>query len=147
MERKQVFSLAALPAAVLYLEFATKILCFGAVGGRETLFTVLFSLAAGALLTALCALFAPNGFFRALTAVTVLLCLIFIVQNVYYSIFTVFLSPASVGEAGVVMADFRTQALAGILRAWPRIALLLLPWRNWRCCADIWRRRPAGPSA
>ncbi len=87
----------------------------------------MFSLAAGALLTLLCALFGQKHFFPALTVVTALLCLNYIVQNVYFSIFTVFLSPGSVGEAGGVMADFRAQALVGVFRAWPRILLLLLP--------------------
>jgi hypothetical protein len=127
MKCNKYFSLAALPAAILYLEFATKYLCFGVITPRSALFTALFSLAAGALLTLLCALFGQKHFFPALTVVTALLCLNYIVQNVYFSIFTVFLSPGSVGEAGGVMADFRAQALVGVFRAWPRILLLLLP--------------------
>ncbi|MGI6029264.1 MAG: LTA synthase family protein [Candidatus Heteroscillospira sp.] len=127
MKRNTLNSLIFLPAALVYLELFTKLSCFGSVSFQGAVFTLLFSLSAGALLTWLCALAGERGFFPALLGILAALCLLFAVQNVYHSIFGAFLTLRSVLEAPDVLSDFGREALTGIGRAWKSILMCVLP--------------------
>lgn len=127
MDRRTLHSLFFLPCTVIYLELLTKLLCFGTVTLKGGILTLLFSLAAGTLLTGLCAMAGKRGFFPVLICMTSALCLIFALQNVYHSIFGTFFSLCSASEAGTVLADFWREAAEGVRRAWRQILVCLLP--------------------
>jgi len=127
MERKQLHSLAFFPAVVIYLELVTKLLCFGDVTVKGSALTILFSLTAGALLIGICSLFRDKAFMQAMITLTAAMCLVFAVQNVYFSIFGTFLSLDSTSEVRGVLNDFWRQALEGIGSAWREIFVSFLP--------------------
>ncbi|MGE4353253.1 MAG: LTA synthase family protein [Oscillospiraceae bacterium] len=117
VENRSIWTLTAIPAVIIYLELITKLFCFGTLNYRGVLFTVLFSLAAGIMLTFICSFIPQKGFFPALFAVSGLLSIIFALQNVYYNVFGTFFTFYSVTEAGGVLSNFWREALEGVRRS------------------------------
>ena len=128
MDRKILHSLLFLPCTIIYLELLTKLLCFGRLTFPGAVFGFLFSMAAGILLTGLCLLFGPRGFWGALLSAVCILSVLFAVQNVYHSIFNTFFSLSSASEAANVLSDFYHEALTGMARSWRRILVCFLPF-------------------
>lgn len=117
--------------ALVFSELALKIWCFRALTLRGVYLTVLLSGAAGLFLAFVFSL-ASRRFYRA--AVTVLLWLIFLLfstQSVYYCIFKSFLLVSYLDEAGMVFTSFWREALVGIGRTTPAIALYAVPPVLW----------------
>ena len=128
MERSKLNYLLFFPASIVYLELFTKLLCFGELTVQGAVITLIFSLAAGALLAGICALFRERSFAAAIMAFSFALCAFFAVQNVYFSIFGTFFSFASTAGAGAALHEFGQQAIIGMSKAWKSVAVLFLPF-------------------
>ena len=128
---REKFWVCYFPLSLLYWELLLKLWCFDALPTRGLVLTALFSLAAGCLLTFLCAL-RPGNFQRRLTNYLLIACaVLFCTQAVYFKIFKTFLSLNSLGGAGTVLSSFWREALTGIVQSLPVIIPMLLPVILW----------------
>ncbi len=115
------------PVTIILYEFILKISIFGFVFDDSILFTVLFSVAAGMLLTAIVTLFKPKiGNIITIVALLALL-LLFGSQFVYFQIFRKFYIVSSIQGAGEAINKFTTSTIKGIVVSIPFILLFLLP--------------------
>ena len=120
-----------LPLSVAYSELVLRLWCFRGLTARGSVFTLLFSLAVGAMFTLICS--AKGGKFcrKCLGTILFLLFLLYGTQTVYFRIFKTFLTLFSVTQAGDVIEDFWREALEGILRSLPALLPLLVPFVLW----------------
>ncbi len=119
-----------LPVSIFYMELLLKFWCFGALTVRGAIFTLLFSLAAGCLLTALTAI-GKQFHSLAFGVILLVLPLLYGVQAVYYHIFKTFLVLYSIGGAGNAIGSFWREALTGIWQSLPVIVPLFFPGVLW----------------
>ncbi len=145
MDKNRILSLLFLPLSLLLCEIILKLLCLGALTVRGFILTAMFSIAAGALLTFLCAL-AGRRFRAALIFCAALISVYFAAHYVYHSIFDAFFSLSSFSGAGDAIGSFWREALTGTGRAMPQALLFFLPL----AAAVMLRRRltaaPARPA-
>lgn len=116
-----------LPGSILWLELVVHIYAFRSLFDRGLIYIPLFSLAIGALLTFLFALFPPKAH-RVLTAAA--LCGItvwFMIQTVYFDVGTTFLTLFSVGNGAGPITQYWREILWGILYSLPVLILEALP--------------------
>ena len=115
------------PVTIILYEFILKISIFGFVFDDSILFTVLFSVAAGMLLTAIVTLFKPK--IGNIITIVALLALLFLFgsQFVYFQIFRKFYIVSSIQGAGEAINKFTTSTIKGIVVSIPFILLFLLP--------------------
>ena len=119
-----------LPVSIFYMELLLKFWCFGALTVRGAIFTLLFSLAAGCLLTALTAI-GKQFHSLAFGVILLVLPLLYGVQAVYYHIFKTFLVLYSIGGAGNAIGSFWREALTGIWQSLPAVLPLFFPGALW----------------
>jgi len=116
-----------LPCSILWLECVLRVYAFHSLLGRGLLYVVLFSLSLGLILTFLCSLFRPKAR-RCLTAVLVgLLALWHMVQTVYYTVFSTFLTLYSVGAGIGSIFQYWREILTAISNAFPTLLLEVIP--------------------
>ncbi len=116
-----------LPLTIVYWEILLKLWCFGKVPGNAIGITILFSLSAGFLLTAFCAI-RPGKWQIGSTAVLLFAgYLLFGTQAVYYKVFKTFLALYSIGGAGNAFSSFWRETLSGLLHTLPVALPMLLP--------------------
>ena len=121
-----LFYLAYFTAALFISEIAFRLSALGLLSGL-TVFFVLFTLSAAALLAALCTLLPKKGG-RVLAFLLSLLILLFYgVGLVYRHIFGSFLSISQIGMGGDAIASFWKETLIGIGQCSPYLIALLLP--------------------
>lgn len=116
-----------LPGSILWLELVLHVYAFRSLFDRGLIYTVLFSVAIGALLTFLFSLFPPKAR-RVLTAIA--LCVIFVwfmAQTVYFDVFTTFLTLFSVGTGAGDVTQYWREILHAILYSLPALLLEALP--------------------
>ena len=127
MKNSKVYlRLAAFPAIILFLELALHIFCGQSL--KYIGFIFFFSISAGALLTALCALCGKKAYPIAFKVLAVLISVIFCAEYVLHTIFTVFYGFSSLATAaGNHLGTFMGETLRVILKCLPGIIIMLIP--------------------
>ena len=117
------------PVSIFYMEITVAIHAFGFGGINvwNTVYILLFSFSAGALIYGLCAFIPTKGRYVTGIVLISLLTILYGTQAVYYTVFKTFTVISSVLRAGDVLGDFGEQAVQGIWRSGLTILFLLLP--------------------
>lgn len=126
--QKRLLSLLFFPISIFYSEMVISLHAFGTLLFWGVVYTFLFSAAIGLFIYAVCSLFRERARFIAMLTVTVIITLIFGIQDVYYTIFKTFTVVSSVMRAGDVLGDFWEQAIVGIFNSLPSLILICLPF-------------------
>ncbi len=111
---------------MLYWELLFQLLIFETVKW-EFLFIMMHTLCPAAVLGLLCRLFPRVGNRIAFTVLQILLCVLFVAQLIYYSIFNVFLSVYSIKRGGGQALDFADVVWSAVVGNWWKLLLLVLP--------------------
>lgn len=121
------FYFLVIPISLLYMELMARYFIFDSAFDDNTLYIVLFSFAAGGLLSAICGIF--SGTLRkVLTTVVLTISSIFIIFHIgYYKTFQSFFSFDSMNEAQNAITDFLSLILDAAKNVWYAIILLLMP--------------------
>jgi len=115
------------PAAVFYMEIVVKLFCFHKIFNRGLLYTLLFSLPIGLLISVFGSLL-PKKANRVMSIVMLaVITLIFDVQTVYFKIFKTFTTLYSATGAEKVFQQFWREVLTGILHSAVPLILLSAP--------------------
>jgi hypothetical protein len=112
--------------SIIYMEIVFKITVFNELFNIGLVYMLLFSIPVGLILYILCTCFSKKLNRVISISVTALLTLIYIVQVVYYQVFTTFLSLFSINGAGQVL-QFWYEILITIAKNSITIVFLLLP--------------------
>ncbi|MGI6608271.1 MAG: LTA synthase family protein [Erysipelotrichaceae bacterium] len=120
----QILGVLLFPLAVFFLELSNRFFCFGFSINAGIIYILLFSLSAGLLLSSLTMLFKKRN--PVLFILLLILILYYGFNIVYYSIFHSFFSWSTLFMAAEV-TDFYREAVAGIIAAWLKIAIILIP--------------------
>ncbi len=119
---------AFFPVTIIYMEAILALFTYRQILWPGAAFIALFSIAAGGVLFAVCALLHRQARLAAMRLLTFVIFLIFAVQTVYYEIFKTFTVVSSVSRAGDVLTSFWAQALSGIGRSIVPLLLLAVPF-------------------
>lgn len=111
---------------IIYLELVVHVLIYRSVDGR-IIYPVLFAIPFGCILTLIAGLFGRSINRILLFMMTFLVCLIYQVQLVYYSVFKMYFSFRSLGLAQDAITDFYQDAFAAIRSNIGGLISLLLP--------------------
>jgi len=118
------------PAAIFYMEILIKIFCFHNLFNRGLLYTLLFTLPIGLIVSVICSLFSKK--INRVLSITLLsiITLIFGIQTVYFEIFKTFTTLYSATGAGKILQFWR-EMLTGILYSAIPLLLLSVPLVLW----------------
>jgi len=116
-----------IPLSIFWMECITAGHTLGFLGVRGALYTWLFSCAIGFFLWGITTLFNKKGRYISTLVILILVCFIFGVQQVYFTIFRTFTVLSSVMRAGDVLGDFWRETISGIVDTALPILLILLP--------------------
>jgi phosphoglycerol transferase MdoB-like AlkP superfamily enzyme len=115
------------PISIVFYELIIKISIFGFSFDDGLLYTLLFSVSIGLLMTAVCTLFKPKiGNILAIIGLIILL-LIYGSQFVYHQIFNKFYIISSISGAGAAIAGFTNSTIKGIFDSLIFIIIFLIP--------------------
>lgn len=113
-------------ASIIYMEIVFKISVFKQLFNIGLVYMILFSIPVGLILYIICTWFSKKLNRIITISLTALLTLIYIVQVVYYQVFTTFLSLFSINGAGQVL-QFWYEILIAVAKNSVSIIFLLLP--------------------
>ena len=136
-----------LPLSLLWLECVVHVHAFHSLFDRGLIFIILFSLSIGLFLEFVCCFFRTKGCSRT-SLILLLFCTIWhMVQTVYYTVFTTFLTLYSVGTGAGKITQYWRETLAGIADAAPALLLefipiLLMLWKCRKCFFPSRSRKP-----
>ncbi len=116
------------PISLIWMECVNKVWCFDELFNIGLVYTILFSVGYGILLTAICSLFSEKVNRIVATCIAIGLWLFYGTHAVYYKIFQTCLTMFSMQGAGDALTGFWRSTLRGIWQTLPVILLLAIPW-------------------
>jgi len=125
-ESGNLFPALAVLLTPVFLELLLHLFIYGKFSGR-IVYPVLFALASGALLYALCSLLPRKAGAAVLCVLLGAMTLYFEIHLVYNSIFGEFMSLMQLFTGGAAVTNFFDQMLYGIWQILPQILIMLLP--------------------
>ena len=115
------------PISIIFYELILKFYIFGFSFDEGLLYTLLFSVSIGLLITAVCTLFKPK-IGNVLTIIgLIFLLLVYGSQFVYHQIFNKFYIISSISGAGEAIAGFTNSTIKGIVDSLIFIIIFLIP--------------------
>ncbi|MDF2473131.1 MAG: hypothetical protein K0R21_913 [Anaerocolumna sp.] len=111
---------------IMYLEIAFHLMIFKSISSN-LLIPILFALPWGMLLALVTSMFTPKINTIVIWGTTIVLCLVYITQLVYYHVFKAFLSFYSIAAVGTDVLEFFEQIVFAIVSSFIGILVLLLP--------------------
>ena len=120
-----------LPATVLYMEMSLKLFCVGSATWRTIVFTTLFALAAGTLLTLISSAFGQKFRYWSILIILFVLFVYFATQTVYFKIFKTFVTISISSLAGDAITDYWREMLQAIWASLLKLIVLAVPFILW----------------
>jgi len=124
--RSYIIPFLLFTGALIYLEVIIHLLLYRSIE-KEIIYPILFTLPISTLFTLLTGFFNKTINKIIMWAFTVMVCLVFCTQLVYFNVFKVFFSFQSLGMAGDAMSEFGSDFITAIKGSIGGMILLLLP--------------------